>query len=301
MKSSSQEVEVTRSLSNVIKAYNIRYAEEKKEIDMNQRAEEFQRLYIESSLPKFKEIDEPVEHEVQESYFLTDDSGMVFPQTEEEINLYCENAKAKLESELQQLREAAEEECRLLRLEAEEECKKLIADSMKQTEDEKKAILSDAQTAGYEDGRKRAMQEVEALQNELKQKISEQEADYERRLNSLEPDIVELIIGIVHNLTGVLLDERRDIILHIIRHSMLGSESSSSFIVRVSKDDYDFLNSRKQELINELQGNKIEIIVDPLLTRSQCTIETDTRIIDCSLDVQLKNLSSDLRMLAGII
>jgi len=287
-------------LSNVIKAYNIRYTEEKKEIDMNQRAEEFQRLYIES-LPKFKEIDEPDDHEVQESYFLTDDSGMVFPQTEEEIAQFCEKAKEKLQTELQQLREAAEEECRLLRMEAEEECKKLIADSVKHTEAEREKILGDAQQTGYEEGRQRAIQEAESLRQELLQKISEQEADYERKLETLEPDIIELIIGIVHNLTGVLLDERRDIILHIIRHSMLGVENSSSFIVRVSKDDYDFLNSRKQELLNELQGNKIEIITDPMLKRAQCTIETDTRIIDCSLDVQLKNLTSDLKMLAGII
>ena len=287
-------------MSNVIKAYNIRYTEEKKEIDMNQRAEEFQRLYIES-LPKFKEIDEPEDHEVQESYFLTDDSGMVFPQTEEEIAQFCEKAKEKLQTELQQLREAAEEECRLLRMEAEEECKKLIADSVKHTEAEREKILGDAQQTGYEEGRQRAIQEAESLRQELLQKISEQEADYERKLETLEPDIIELIIGIVHNLTGVLLDERRDIILHIIRHSMLGVENSSSFIVRVSKDDYDFLNSRKQELLNELQGNKIEIITDPMLKRAQCTIETDTRIIDCSLDVQLKNLTSDLKMLAGII
>ena len=287
-------------MSNVIKSYNIRYTEEKKEIDMNQRAEEFQRLYIES-LPKFKEIDEPDDHEVQESYFLTDDSGMVFPQTEEEIAQFCEKAKEKLQTELQQLREAAEEECRLLRMEAEEECKKLIADSVKHTEAEREKILGDAQQTGYEEGRQRAIQEAESLRQELLQKISEQEADYERKLETLEPDIIELIIGIVHNLTGVLLDERRDIILHIIRHSMLGVENSSSFIVRVSKDDYDFLNSRKQELLNELQGNKIEIITDPMLKRAQCTIETDTRIIDCSLDVQLKNLTSDLKMLAGII
>ena len=287
-------------MSNVIKAYNIRYTEEKKEIDMNQRAEEFQRLYIES-LPKFKEIDEPEDHEVQESYFLTDDSGMVFPQTEEEIAQFCEKAKEKLQTELQQLREAAEEECRLLRMEAEEECKKLIADSVKHTEAEREKILGDAQQTGYEEGRQRAIQEAETLRQELLQKISEQEADYERKLETLEPDIIELIIGIVHNLTGVLLDERRDIILHIIRHSMLGVENSSSFIVHVSKDDYDFLNSRKQELLNELQGNKIEIITDPMLKRAQCTIETDTRIIDCSLDVQLKNLTSDLKMLAGII
>ena len=299
MKSSSQEVEVTRSLSNVIKSYNIRYTDNKKEIDMNQRAEEFQRLYIES-LPKFKEIDEVPEAEVQESYFLTDDSGMVFPQTEEEIAQFCEDAKLKLQNELQKLREAAEEECRLLRMEAEEECKKMVSDSAKSTEEEKNRVLAEAQSAGYEEGRQRAEQETAALRQELALQIKQQEADYANKIESLEPDIVELVIGMVHNLTGVLLDERRDIILHIIRHSMLGIENSSSFIVRVSKDDYDFLNSRKQELLNDLQGNKIEIVIDPMLRRSQCTIETDTRIIDCSLDVQLKNLTSDLKMLAGI-
>ena len=287
-------------MSNVIKSYNIRYTDEKKEIDMNQRAEEFQRLYIEN-LPKFKEIETVDEPEIQESYFLTDDSGMVFPQTEEEIAQFCENEKRKLQTELQQLREAAEEECRLLRMEAEEECKKIIADSARKTEEERSKILNEAQTTGYEEGRVRAMQEVDGLREELARKIREQEEDYEQKLDRLEPDIVELIMGIVHNLTGVLLDERRDIILHIIRHNMLGIENSTSFIVRVSKDDYDFLNSRKQELINELQGNKIEIIADPMLKRAQCTIETDTRIIDCSLDVQLKNLTSDIKMLAGII
>lgn len=287
-------------MSNVIKAYNIRYAEEKKEIDMNPRAEEFQRLYIES-LPKFKEIEEISEQEVQESYFLTDDSGMVFPQTEEDIAIFCENAKEKLQIELQQLREAAEEECRLLRMEAEEECKRIIAEAVKSTEEERETVLREAKKSGYEEGRKQAIQETDALRQELSQKISDQEADYAQKIETLEPDIVELIIGIVHNLTGVLLDERRDIILHIIRHSMLGIENSSSYIVRVSKEDFDFLNSRKQELLNELQGNKIEIVIDPLLTRAQCTIETDTRIIDCSLDVQLKNLTSDLRMLAGVI
>ncbi len=287
-------------MSNVIKAYNIRYTDDKKEIDMNQRAEEFQRLYIES-LPKFKEIEEIEEQSVQESYFLTDDSGMVFPQTEEEIAQFCENAKQKLHTELQQLREAAEEECRLLRMEAEEECKKMIADSAKKTEDEKKQILSEAQKRGYEEGKEQAQIEAESLRQELKQQIAANALSYEKKVEALEPDIVEMIIGVVHNLTGVLLDERRDIILHIIRHSMLGIENSSSFIVRVSKDDYDFLNSRKQELLDELQGNKIEIVADPMLKRAQCTIETDTRIIDCSLDVQLKNLTSDLKMLAGII
>ena len=286
-------------MSNVIKAYNIRYSDEKKEIDMNQRAEEFQRLYIES-LPKFKEIEEVSEQEVQESYFLTDDSGMVFPQTEEEIAQFCDNAKRKLQTELQQLREAAEEECRLLRMEAEEECKRLITDSTSKTENERKSVLSEAQKRGYEEGRQRAEQEAEQLRQELQEKIRAQEAEYEQKIRMLEPDIVELVSELIHNLTGVLIEERKDIILHMIQHSLLGLEHSNNYILRVSKDDFEFVNSKKQDLINELQCGKVEIIVDPMLKSNQCTIETDSRIIDCSLDVQLKNLTSDLRLLGGI-
>ena len=80
----------------------------------------------------------------------------------------------------------------------------------------------------------------------------------------------------------------------------MSREDCSSFIIRVSKADYEFLNSKKQELAAALPESRIEILVDPMLQSMQCTIETDTRIVDCSLDVQLKNLLTDLKLLAGI-
>ena len=286
-------------MSNVIKSYNIRYTEEKKEIDMNQRAEEFQRLYIES-LPKFKEIDD-TEQELQETYFLTDDSGVVFPQDEEEIAEYCNNAKSKLEAELKQLKEAAEEECRLLRLHAEEECQSLVSSTAQSAEEERKRILNEAQTLGYQEGRAQALQELETMRTELMQKAERQDAEYEQRIKNLEPDLIELVSGLVHNLTGVLVTEKREIILHLIRRGLLGNEDCKSFIIRVSKADYEFMNMKKQELSDELPGCRIEVFADPILQSMQCTIETDTRIIDCSLDVQLKNLTTDLKLLAGIL
>ena len=44
----------------------------------------------------------------------------------------------------------------------------------------------------------------------------------------------------------------------------------------------------------------VEIVIDSKLEKSQCFIETDTSVIECSLDVQLENLITDLRFLAGI-
>ena len=48
-----------------------------------------------------------------------------------------------------------------------------------------------------------------------------------------------------------------------------------------------------------MKGNVVEVVEDPVLARAQCTIETDTRIFDCSLDVQLKNLISNIKLLSG--
>lgn len=289
-----------RSLSNVIKAYNIRYTDEKKPIDMNKRAEEFQRLYLEN-LPKFKEIDANTEQELQESYFLTEGEDDGSSLTSEGFSEFSESAKSKLQTELKQLREAAEEECRLLRMQAEEECQSLVMSSAERTEEERVQILNDAKSSGYEAGRQQAMKEAEVLRDELLQKQNALEAEYQRRIESMEPDIAEIIIGAVKNLTGILLEDQKGIIMHLVRRTMLGAENSNRFIIRVSKDDYEFVNTRRQELCNEFAGKRLEIIRDPMLSRAQCTIETDSRIIDCSLDVQLKNLTLDLKLLAGML
>ena len=43
---------------------------------------------------------------------------------------------------------------------------------------------------------------------------------------------------------------------------------------------------------------ELDIIEDASLMHNQCIIDLDSKIIDCSLDVQLDNLKEQLRMLA---
>ena len=42
---------------------------------------------------------------------------------------------------------------------------------------------------------------------------------------------------------------------------------------------------------------QIEIVMDPLLSESQCIIDADSGVYDCSLDVELDNLTRDLQSL----
>ena len=59
------------------------------------------------------------------------------------------------------------------------------------------------------------------------------------------------------------------------------------------------------EEIAALRGKKvgedvqIEIVMDPTLTESQCIIDADSGVYDCSLDVELDNLTRDLRSICA--
>ena len=42
---------------------------------------------------------------------------------------------------------------------------------------------------------------------------------------------------------------------------------------------------------------ELDVVEDDSLGAAQCIIETDHKIIDCSLDVQLKNVQDQIKML----
>ncbi|MBP5183926.1 MAG: hypothetical protein J6113_02330, partial [Lachnospiraceae bacterium] len=195
--------------------------------------------------------------------------------------------------------EEVREECEMMRRETREECDHIIDEMRASLEAERSSLYSEAEEQGYKDGAIRAKKEYDELKQELEQKLAEADAEFEKKVDELEPAFVELMIKLIQKITGILVDDRRDLILHIIRQSILGMENSNNYIIHVSKDDFDFVNSKKQELLYELKGNVVEVVEDPVLTRAQCTIETDTRIFDCSLDVQLKNLVSNIKLLSG--
>lgn len=294
---------MTRSLSNVIKAYNIKYTEEKKQIDSNDKAGKFQQLYIDN-FPKLTQIENISEYGLEEQYF--DESNVSMLQEDSNLDNFIEDSKEQIrmkdefEQEVLERRFHMEKEAEDMIVEATNKAKDIIATAKTEAEKEKKRIRQEAETEGYQEGIRKAEKEVAAAKAEITEQLKKNELNFEKQVEELEPAFVEIVIALLKKLTGVMIEERRDLILHVIHQSMLGIENSKNFIIRISKDDYDFVNSKKEDILFDLQGATVEIIIDPILQRAQCTIETDTRILDCSLDVQLRNLIADLKLLAGI-
>lgn len=215
------------------------------------------------------------------------------------------NEEAKLASEeiIRQSEEAKkkiEEESALIILQAKEEVKKIMQQAVIDAETRKLELYEQAKADGYAAGIASAAEEIEAARHEIDERDAARYADYERQVANLEPAFVNVVISLVQKLTGVEAEDNKEIIFHLLHQAMLNQSSSTSFIIRVSKSDYEFVSSKKETILGHMKKNSVvEIIEDNLLEKNQCLIETESRIIDCSLDVQLRNLIKDLRLLSG--
>ncbi len=286
-------------MSNVIKAAAVRYTNEKREIDYNVRAEEFVRMFVEKRA-LVQEQPEEVAAENEDGF----QPGLA--------GLFAERAEAEQEiaaaGEAERTIQQAEEQAEQLRQEAEQmladaraEAEQLLADAQKKAEKIQNQAYAQAEQKGYTDGKNKAEAELLNRKQQLEEKAQLNQMAYEKQVEELEPAFVEMVISLLKKLTGVVLEDKRAIILHLLEQALSGVEAASSYLIHVSAEDYEVVDSKKSELMWQLKENAVlEVVEDRMLRKGQCIIETDSRIFDCSIDTQLKNLTSDLKLLAGI-
>jgi flagellar assembly protein FliH len=164
------------------------------------------------------------------------------------------------------------------------------------------SLYEEAKGKGYEEGLLQGQAEIELKKQELNQLIHQQHNDYFMQIQELEPAFANIVAACIVKITGIIVEEKQEIIQYLIHNAITDSEVSKSFVIRVSKGDYDYVLSRKDDIQNLVSSDVIiEIALDKELSKNQCLIETDSRIIDCSLDVQLSNLVQDIKLLSTTI
>ncbi len=274
-------------MSNVIKAAAVTYTQEIRTIDSNLREGGFTRLAVEKRA-------NVSEGEVTEGFKpgipgIFSDQGGVEPEDVPE-DLAAEFAAEK--ARLEQLKKEAED----VLSDAREEVKKLLAGAKVDAEEIRKQAYAD----GLRQGEQKAKEKYDSMKVGLEAEVKRQKEDYERQVSELEPTFAEILIKLLEKLTGVLLAEKQGIIAYLLEQAIRGIEPGMTYLVHVSAEDFPLANSKKGELLRDLkEGAVLEIIEDRTMQKGQCIIETDSRIFDCGIDTQMKNLAGDLRLLAG--
>lgn len=158
----------------------------------------------------------------------------------------------------------------------------------------------EAKNQGYQEGSRIGKAEADAARNEYLEKTKQLELEYQQKAENLEPEFVEVITGIYEHIFKVDLSRYKDLVVGLISNTMQKTEEARNFLVHVSKDDYEAVMSERERIRAEAGGGNVtvEIVEDLTLLQSQCIIETENGIYDCSLDIQLAELGRKLKLLS---
>lgn len=214
------------------------------------------------------------------------ESGNVIKAQEEAVPMPdMEEIRAQAEAELEAARAEAEEIKRRAQMEAEQQ---------------RREVLEEARRNGYDEGLKQAQMEADKMRRELDAERARMEEDYEQLVEQLEPQFIDTITAIYNHIFQVELQNDRNILVHLIETTLRKVESSRTFIVHVSKEDYPYVSMQKKTLAEGAVNGRgvVEIIEDVTLRKNECMIETDGGIFDCGLGTQLEALTNRLKVLS---
>ena len=200
---------------------------------------------------------------------------------------------------LAEKKEEAERLAEKIVAEAQEKAADILKGADEKSEQVLQAAREEGLAAGREEGLAKAEEELARARTELEEARQQHEREYQQMLAEVESRYVEILCALVQKLTGILMSDKQDVLLYLIRNSISDIEASKRYVIRVAPEDAIYVESHREEILRKLDaGVSLEIQEEKSLSKDECIIETDTQMVDCGFRTQLDNLVSTLRMLA---
>ena len=277
--------------SNLYKAGFIHLGESARVIDMNEILE--QRLKEEAQ----RRSREPELVAAQDGFSEGLDAEKVDVLLEPDAEtVSMQNASIQEQEQLSREIEAARNELAGLqaRIEQEKEQAQLEIEQMKAK------AFEEANEQGYQEGYRKGLDSVQELQKQCEAERLQQEQEYQKRLQEMEPVMVDTLCDVYGHIFKVEAKEHRELVLKLLQDTLLKVDSTGSIMIHVAKEDYAYVQEQKTALLEEagMQSGSVEIVSDATLARAQCMIETEGGVYDCSLDTELAELKRRLMLLA---
>lgn len=279
--------------SNLYKAGFVHLGEDARVIDMNAILEK-----------RLKEEAERRSHQPEHELVAAQD-GFTEGLNAEKVDVLLEpdaeaasqqNASIQEQEQLKQEIEEARNELAGLQaqIEQEKEQAQLEIDQMKAK------AFEEANEQGYQEGYRKGLDSVQELQKQCEDERLQQEQEYQKKLEEMEPLMVDTLCDVYSHIFKVEAKEHKELVLKLLQDTLLKVDGTGSIIVHVAKEDYAYVQEQKGALLEEagMQSGSVEIVSDAALARARCMIETEGGVYDCSLDTELAELKRRLMLLA---
>jgi len=183
---------------------------------------------------------------------------------------------------------------------ARQQAEAILADAQEQVEQIKASAMEEGHQQGYNDGYAQGVQEAEMLKTEVEEQRAGLDSEYQQLVDALEPEMVDVLTQIYEHVFGIEFKDDKNIILHLLRNTLSRVEPGKDFLVHVSPDDYDMFIDEKDRLQESVTSPNatMEIVEDSMLKQNECMVETDGGVFDCSVGVELEEISRKLKLLS---
>jgi flagellar assembly protein FliH len=195
---------------------------------------------------------------------------------------------------------SAKEEAERILAEAKERAQAIIEDAREQAD----GIWAKAKQDGYQTGAMERMKELDEQKVQMEQKqrdsLQKLQQEYTEKQSSMEKELVEVILPVVEKVFHVQFDGQKEVLLHLVDNAILHIEGEKHFLIKVAESNVTFLEEHKGDILDRVGHDvELDVAVDPSMGADDCVIETDSGIFECSLGIQLENLTKEIKCLCS--
>ena len=289
-------------MSNLLKSNYVVKKEETRVIDSND--------LIQKRLESLAIQAPPETEPVQEAEFAGFTEGLNAEQLElllddnpdrerDAVEVIGDNEPAGGEGVSEEAREELLREAEEIVENAREEARRIIEEANGQADAIKAEQKEAGYREGYDQGHAEGIRVIDEKMAELEEKEAAINAEYDRKLSEAEPLLVDAITDIYQHVFHVSLSANREILLNLLHDTVRNIEGGKNFIIHVSKNDYEYVNDRKDQLTEGLGStDTIEVIEDLTLRPTEAFIEAEGGIYDCGIGTELELLKKELMLLS---
>lgn len=200
----------------------------------------------------------------------------------------------------QELTDKAREQAQMIVEEAKREADILISTAESEISALKKTVEEESWQKGYEDGLNAAQSEYAALLQEAESIKIQAGQDYDKILESIENDTVEVILEIARKVICTEISINKEDILYLIKQAFEKCSNKEGIVLRVSQDDYSFVMDNIDALRSMIQGSpEFEVKKDASLNEGDCLVETLFGTIDAGVQTKIKKIEEAFRKIKG--
>jgi len=175
---------------------------------------------------------------------------------------------------------------------AKNEAQKIIDQAMNEAD----SIRDEAREAGREDGRTEASGHIEEALQTLNQAVKERK----NIIKDSEQELLRLAVKVAEQIIRSEVSLHRDVCLNIVAEAIARVSDREQIIVRVNREDAEYLKRYKDRLTGILDGVKsFSILEDANIEPGGCVVETNLGFIDAKIGTKLKSIEAALKKVAA--